>query len=161
MIDNGQDRPEEGTGKEERDGRAGCPHKRSDVAGALLRATAKRRVGEAAMASSLVGHDALSIAPSLAPSPDRLSDPSWPLSIMSTGPRHPGELYNEDVGHAPGLSGARPGAGEAKGSAVAAEGGREVEGADVDVFGERNRNRPVRACSPGDVQDAFVPDHPP
>jgi hypothetical protein len=35
-----------------------CPHKRFDVAGALLRTTAKRRGGEAAMASSLVGHDA-------------------------------------------------------------------------------------------------------
>jgi hypothetical protein len=75
MIGDGQDRPEKGTGKEECEGRAGRPHKRSDVAGALLRATAKRRGGEAAMASSLVGHDASSIAPSLAPSPDRLSAP--------------------------------------------------------------------------------------
>ena len=41
-----------------------CPHERSDMAGALLRATAKRRGGEAAMAASLVGHDASSIAPS-------------------------------------------------------------------------------------------------
>jgi hypothetical protein len=36
----------------------------------LLRATAKRRGGEAARASSLVGHDASSIAPSLAAGPD-------------------------------------------------------------------------------------------
>ena len=86
MTGNGQDRPEKGTGKEGCEGRAGCPHERYDVAGALLRATPKGRGGEAAMASSLVGHDAQSIAPSLAPRPDRLSAPSWPLPAMSTGP---------------------------------------------------------------------------
>src|SRR3954462_1733831 len=57
-IGNGQDRPKKGTGKERCAGRADCPHKRRDLAGALLRATAKRRGGEAAMASLLVGHDA-------------------------------------------------------------------------------------------------------
>ena len=87
ITGNGQDRLQKGTGKEERVGRAGCPHKRSDVAGALLQATAKRRGGEAAMASSLVGHDASCIAPSLAPSPDRLSAPSGPLPVLGTGPK--------------------------------------------------------------------------
>src|SRR3954468_5782029 len=48
-------------------GGLGCPHKRRDVAGALLRATAKRRGGETAMASLLVGHDASSIDPSSRP----------------------------------------------------------------------------------------------
>src|SRR4051794_7848752 len=92
MTGNGQDRPEKGAGKE-RAGRAGCPHKRRDVAGALLRATAlrlaacssrsgwtapsaRRRGGEAAMASLLVSHDASSIAPSSR------------LALTTSPPRH-------------------------------------------------------------------------
>ncbi|MEA3034030.1 MAG: hypothetical protein QOH86_2046, partial [Sphingomonadales bacterium] len=51
MTGNGQDRPEKGAGKERRAGRAGCPHKRRDAAGALLRATPKGRGGEAGTAS--------------------------------------------------------------------------------------------------------------
>ena len=60
---NAQDRLEKGTGKEECEGRAGCPHKRSDTAGALLQTTAKGRGGDAAIKSSLVGHDASTSLP--------------------------------------------------------------------------------------------------
>ena len=54
ITGNGQDSPEKGT---RRGGvrRAGlvCPHERFDVAGVLLRATAKRRGGDTALLSSL------------------------------------------------------------------------------------------------------------
>src|SRR3954451_6870109 len=86
ITGNGQDRPEKGTGKEWCAGRAGCPHKRRDTAGALLRATAKRRGGETAMASLLVGHDDHHRS-LLAPSPDRLCASSWPLPIMGPDPQ--------------------------------------------------------------------------
>src|SRR6478672_8484028 len=75
-TDNGHDRPEKGTGKEWCAGRAGCPHKRRDVAGALLRATPQGRGGEAAMASLLVGHDGF---PSLH---------SSRLALTASPPRH-------------------------------------------------------------------------
>src|SRR5688500_18592640 len=83
------------------------------------------------------------------------------LLKAGTSVRHPAELYNVDVGHSFRLARPWTRACEAQAPAVAGEGGREVERADIDLFGQRHRNRPARDGSAGDVQDAPGPDHPP
>src|SRR4051812_41076020 len=83
MTGNGQDRPEKGSGYVAALVRATSPPCAPLLAAALLRATAERRGGEAAMASLLVGPDAFRIAPSSRLALTPFSPSSWPLPVTS------------------------------------------------------------------------------